>query len=297
MRIPQNGLFWRSGNSCHKTKDYVVTIVNKYLIMIRKSAWAVVILILAVAASPAAAFAIPAGATMMPMHGGSGQTGGQSSGCSCAMPMQASPLVRPESPSRPASQQETSPCNGAAQQIVSTTGPAGRVRGIRKIYAKNVLDHPERTAVYDLIVRKPGIDRAGIADELGMNSQTLRYHLDLIESFAKIIVVRDHGIVRYYENHGRYNVIERNVLVHQWNPTASGILSLIQSQPGITQSEIAVQFAVTAPTVRWYMQRFRDDGIITARHEGRYTRYALTNEASRYAGNATEKTAAVALAI
>lgn len=263
--------------------------------MIRKSAWAVIFLMLVVAASPVTVFAVPAGATMMPMHGGSGNTGGQSSSCNCPMPMQASPLPRPESPSRPVSQTEKSPCNGAVQQIISTTGPFGRVRGIRKIYAKNVLEHPDRIAVYDLIARKPGIDRAGIADELQMNSQTLRYHLDLMESFAKIVVVRDHGNVRHYENHGRYSVIERNMLLHLWNPTASKILSLIQFQPGITQSGISMQLAITAPTVRWYMQRFEKDGIITIRHEGRYTRYVFTDAATRSAEKAAEKTATLAL--
>lgn len=262
--------------------------------MIRKSVWAFIILMLAVAASPGAASAIPAGMTTMPMHSGSGS--GQSAGCNCPIPMQASSSTRSEPSSRPSSPPGTSPCNGAAgQQIISTTG-TGKVRGIRKIYAKNVLDHPERTAIYDLIVRKPGIDRAGIAEELGMNIQTLRYHLDLIESFSKIVVVRDHGIVRFYENHGRYSVTERNILKHQWNSTASGILSLIQSRPGITQSEIAMQFAITASTVRWYIQRFEEDGIITARHVGRYTRYDLSDEASRYTGHTPEKPVAVALA-
>lgn len=260
--------------------------------MIRKSAWAFIILMLAVAASPGAASVIPAGMTTMPMHSGSEQ----SARCNCPVPMQAPSSPRSEPTSRPSSLPGTSPCNGAAgQQIISTTG-TGKVRGIRKIYAKNVLDHPERTAIYELIVKKPGIDRAGIAEELGMNSQTLRYHLDQIESFSKIVVVRDHGIVRFYENHGRYSVTERNLLKHQWNPTASGILSLIRSRPGITQSEIAMQFAVTAPTVRWYVQRFEEDGIITARHEGRYTRYVLSDEANRYAVQLPEKTVAVALA-
>src|SRR5512136_645245 len=248
----------------------------------RSIAWIFIAFMLATAASPATAFAIPAGATMMPMRGGPDRAGPMAPDCNCAQSAatatRAEPLPRPAT----AGSQGPSPCNGTAQQVYpGATGLVGRVSGIRKLYAKNVLDHPERSAVYTLIVAKPGIDLAQIALELGMNRQTLRYHLDLMESFAKIVVARDHGIVRYYENHGRFGVIERNVLLHQWNPTASGILSLIQSQPGITQSGIAMQFAITAPTVRWYMQRFRDDGIITEHHEGRYTRYNLTDDASR----------------
>jgi predicted transcriptional regulator len=134
-------------------------------------------------------------------------------------------------------------------------------------------------AIYHTIVARPGIDLAGIAAELDMNRETLRYHLDQLESATRVVVMRNRGIIRYYENHGRYTPFQRRVLQHLWNPTAERILSLISLRPGITQTEIAVHLAVTAPTVRWYLQRFRADSIITEQHEGRYTRYTLANEA------------------
>jgi predicted transcriptional regulator len=270
------------GSACHKANAYAVTIVNILRIMIRKSAWVFIILMLAVAASPGAAFAIPAGATMMPMNGGSGHHGSQSSGCNCNMPMQTA-MARAESSPRTAGGAEPSPCSGTALPITSgTVGTAGRVSGIRRIYAKNVLDHPERAAVYTSIVARPGIDLAGIAAELGMNRETLRYHLDVLESNTRIVVMRDHGIVRYYENHGRYTPLERRVLQHLWNPTAKEILSVVAAKPGITQTELSAHLSVSAPTVRWYVNRFRADGLVTEQREGRYTHYTVVPEVSRY---------------
>jgi predicted transcriptional regulator len=262
--------------------------------MFRRIAGAILILMLAFSAAPVSAFSMPDGAGMMPMNGSQGDR--QVPGCDCNQPMQQAASARAESGPRPASQQGTSPCTGFAQQLVATPDSSGRVRGIRRIYAKNVLDHTERAAVYALIVATPGVDLSGISAGLDMNRQTLRYHLELMESFSKIVVVRDHGATRYYENHGRFSAIERNVLLHLWNPTAGRILSLITEVPGITQSGIAGRLAITAPTVRWYMQRFEEDGIIIARHEGRYTRYALTNEASRYVVIAAGKSAPIAIA-
>jgi len=268
--------------------------VNIVRIMIRKSAWAFVILMLAVAASPGAAFAIPAGASMMPMNGGSGHHGSQSTGCNCNMPMQAAAMARSESSARTAGGSEPSPCSGTALPIINgTSGTAGRVSGIRRIYAKNVLDHPERAAVYTSIVARPGIDLAGIALELGMNRETLRYHLDVLESNTRIVVMRDHGIVRYYENHGRYTLLERSVLQHLWNPTAKQVLALVGARPGITQTEISTRLAVTAPTVRWYMNRFRADGLVIEQRDGRYTRYTVVPEVSRYVTSAAEQAPAV----
>ena len=252
--------------------------------MFRKSVWAVIILMLAVATSPGAAFAIPAGTSMMPMqmpvHSGTGPT----TGCNCGMPMQgAAAMARTESSASAAGGAEPAPCSGSAIPMYSgMAGTTGRVSGIRRIYPKNVLDHPERAAVYSAIVAWPGIDLGGIASELGMNRETLRYHLDQLESNTRIVVMRDHGIIRYYENHGRYTPAERKVLQHLWNPTAKQMLALIASKPGIAQAEICVHLAVTAPTVRWYMRRFRADGLITEQHEGKYTRYTVVPDISRF---------------
>jgi len=250
--------------------------------MIRTRAWAVVFLMLAAVASPGLAFAIPAGANMMPMHSGSETSTGQTAGCNCGMPMPAAAaLPRAESPARTAA--EPVPCSSPAIPMCSgMAGASGRVSGIRRIYKKNVLDHPERAAVYAAIVARPGIDLAGIAAELSMNRETLRYHLDQLESNTRIVVMRDHGIIRYYENHGRYTPAERRVLRHLWNPTAKQILALVAANPGITQKELCARLAVTAPTVRWYMQRFRTDGLVTDRHEGKYTRYTVVPEVSRF---------------
>ncbi|WOX55642.1 winged helix-turn-helix transcriptional regulator [Methanoculleus palmolei] len=184
--------------------------------------------------------------------------------------------------SLPSVPQDPLPCSGPAQQVLlNGRRSTDNVSGIRRIYAGNVLDNRERAAIHAVITTKPGIDLAGIARELGMNRQTLRYHLNLMESLSKITALRDRGLVRYYENHGRYGTLERNLFMHLWNPTAEEILSLIRSTPGIAQSEIATHLAITPSTVRWYMRRFREDGIITERHEGRYARYALTDEAGR----------------
>jgi predicted transcriptional regulator len=129
-----------------------------------------------------------------------------------------------------------------------------------------------------------------------MNRETLRYHLDQLESATKVVVMRDHGIVRYYENHGRYTLLERKVLQHLWNPTGKQILTLVAARPGIAQVEISAHLAVTAPTVRWYMQRFRDDGLVTEQHEGKYTHYTVVPDATRFVlpAVADNQTAAIA---
>jgi len=103
--------------------------------------------------------------------------------------------------------------------------------------------------------------------------------MDLLASSNKIVVMKDYGIIRHYENHERYGILERRVLAHLWNPTAERIFSIVQSNPGITQGDIATRLAIASPTVHWYTQRFTTDGIVTAQHTGRLTYYHITVEA------------------
>lgn len=183
-------------------------------------------------------------------------------------------------PQSPASQSTQYPCVVLSQTILQgMAGQNSRVSGVRRIYPKNVLDHPQRKEIYNLIMTNPGIDLVKIGKALDLNRETLRYHIDLLTSSNKIVVMKDHGIIRYFENHGRYGILERRVLAHLWNPTAEQILSIVQSNPGITQGDIASRLSLASPSVHWYMQRLTDDGIVKTHRTGRLTNYSITGEA------------------
>jgi DNA-binding CsgD family transcriptional regulator len=214
---------------------------------------------------------------VMPEHGTRTQPGMPAACCGCTLPVQASDAARGET--RGTSIPSGFPCTSTSSlNVTALLGRAGRISGIRRIYPGNVLDHPDRAAVYSAVVARPGIDLAGIAAELDMNRETLRYHLGQLESATRLVVMRNHGIVRYYENHGRYTPVERMVLQHLWNPTGARILSLISTNPGIPQAGIAAGLGITAPTVRWYVQRFDEEGLLLVRRQGRFARYELTGE-------------------
>lgn len=190
-------------------------------------------------------------------------------------------MVPQQSSSRSTAAQTVPPpsTNGPQQILQSDIRQAGWFSGLRRIYRNNILNNRERAAIYELIAKKPGIDVTEMSATLGMNPHTLRYHLEKLESNGKIAILKTRGIFRYYENHGRYGKIERNVLHHLWNPTAEKILGVIGTHPGITQSEIVAQIGMTAPTIRWYLRRFIDDGIIASHREGKYVSYVLSDEA------------------
>lgn len=255
----------------------------------RKTVYATIILVLAVVALPFSAFAVASVSSMFPMHTCPEPCeAGMSCMGSCPMLVQVNSRSGQKSLPRPSPGKSSPyPCSSVSQlnvqriSIEGMTGPNGRVSGIRRIYPNNVLDHPQRKAVYDIVVANPGIDLGKIGKVLNLNRETLRYHMDLLASSNKIVVMKDHGIIRYYENHGRYGILERRVLAHFWNLTAEQILSIVLSNPGITQKDIASKLSIASPTVNWYMKRFTTDEIVTAQRTGRLTNYFITPEALR----------------
>jgi predicted transcriptional regulator len=201
--------------------------------------------------------------------------------CKDNVPMQAPVPVRAP-PSVPICCPDRSACASAAPAVV--TNPLLntirlRFRGFRRISASNALDHPERREIYELIKQNPGIDLTNISRTSGMNIHTLRYHLDILTARGKIIVMKDWGIFRYYENHGTYTEIERKIIPYTRNPVSESILDIIRNNPGCTQTALSEKIGITGPTVRWYMKRLALDGIVQASREGRCTRHELTSEA------------------
>lgn len=252
----------------------------------RRTVYATIILVLAVVALPFWSFAASSTPSMLLMHT-CPESCEAKIGCMGNCPMQAhvSSRFRQKSiPRSPLGQSSPYTCNNTSQpgvqriSIEGIIGSNGKVSGIRKIYPNNVLDYPQRKAIYDIVVANPGIELGKIGKVLNMNRETLRYHINLLESSNKIVVMKDYGILRYYENHRRYSTLERHVLAHLWNPTAEQILSIVHSNPGITQGDIASRLSVASPTIHWYMQRFTNDGIVKAQRTGRLTNYSITAE-------------------
>lgn len=250
---------------------------------IKENAWTIIVLLLAVATSSASVFAVSPCSSMFMFHAGAdkGETAESSYTGNCPMSVLANPAARQNPiPRYPSGQPAPYPCSSASQQMTQGMfGPNGSFSGVRRIYPKNVLDHPQRAAVYNAIVAKPGIDVGGIGKALYLNRETLRYHLRLLESSNKISMMKDHGIVRYYENHGRYSILQKHVLSYLWNPMAKQILLIVKSNHEITQVDIATRLGLSSSTVHWYMQRFVADGIVTINHTGKFTHYSIIVEA------------------
>jgi DNA-binding transcriptional ArsR family regulator len=238
-----------------------------------------VVFCLITTAMPVSAQAAPGIASCTRTADCSGSPSGILAGCmTCPLTGPANGAKQPDHPNTNA---RTCPTGLPLQTFQVTTRAPARVSGLRRIYKNNVLEQEDRACVYCVICQKPGIDLTTIAGTIGLNPHTLRYHLDMMESNGKVIAMREQGITRYYENHGRYSALERKLMSYMWNPRSERLLRIIKSHPDTSQSGIALRLGITVPTLRWYARRLTSDGIVTIHQSGRYIQYQLTEEADR----------------
>ena len=152
--------------------------------------------------------------------------------------------------------------------------------GYKRISGHNVLDQGVRSKIYEYIKKNPGVHYSAIANEIGINRGTLKYHLKILQMHDKVRVLHGTGYVRYFENNMKFDEYDQKVLHHLKNDTSKRILEVLVENPDVSRKGLSDAVGVSGPSVSWYMKRLCADGIVSAIKEGRHVRYHLIGEAA-----------------
>lgn len=156
--------------------------------------------------------------------------------------------------------------------------------GYRRIAKNAALEHETRTAIYDHIRAHPGIRLGTLAEDLGVNRGTLRYHLGRLQEFGMVAAAAVGGQTGYFENRQRYSPLEAKVFIHLKNPNTREILFTLLEEPGASRHELAERLGITASSVSWHLRRLSGDGVVSREGTGGEVRYFLSDEAVAVVG-------------
>ncbi|ABN57682.1 MULTISPECIES: winged helix-turn-helix transcriptional regulator [Methanoculleus] len=159
--------------------------------------------------------------------------------------------------------------------------------GYRRIAKRAALEHETRTAIYDHIRAHPGIRLGTLAEDLGINRGTLRYHLGKLQEFGMIASTAVGGQTGYFENRQKYSPLEEKVLIHLKNPNTREILFTLLESPEASRPELAERLGITASSVSWHLRRLKNDGVVLREKERGDVRYTLSGEAAAFFGERT----------
>jgi predicted transcriptional regulator len=143
----------------------------------------------------------------------------------------------------------------------------------------NLLDHPTRGRIYDLVKAKPGIYRSAIAHELGLGLKTTRYHLRVLERGDVLGHIEHPGYRRYYVL-GDLERAEALMMAELQAGHAEMIYDVVRDHPGITLTQLARAVHISVPSVHRSIERLRDAGLVQKRLEGREVRLTVRDAGS-----------------
>jgi predicted transcriptional regulator len=93
---------------------------------------------------------------------------------------------------------------------------------------------------------------------------------------GKIVPLADHGITGYFENSGKYDQDELKVLKYLRQDTDRQILFALAGNPLMSRRDFEKVLGISGPTISWHMKRLIDDGLLSIRKDGRFSRYVLS---------------------
>jgi DNA-binding MarR family transcriptional regulator len=138
-----------------------------------------------------------------------------------------------------------------------------------RLRKEEVLDHFVRGQIYGFIMSHPGEHYNSLKDALKVTNGTLAHHLRTLEMQGFIKADRDGVFKRFYPVEvqiPRHRGIRLSDLQHN-------MLSMIRSDGGPTQHEIADQLGVSQQTVSYNLRHLNREGLVRMEKEGRMKRY------------------------
>jgi len=150
--------------------------------------------------------------------------------------------------------------------------------GYRKIAAATVLDSPSRALLYETVVKNPGVFFNELVRITAMKPTPVRYHLAILNLAGKITELETNGDRRYFENSGKFSVLEQKVLMSLRNAKERTIFQCLMENPAMTRKDLMEHLKISGASVSWYTGRLSDDGLIVVTKAGKNARYEIRSE-------------------
>lgn len=141
-----------------------------------------------------------------------------------------------------------------------------------------ILSNRNRRNLYNYILKNPGCTSAEMSRNMGMNSGTVRYHIQTLVNEGKIVAEKMGKFMRLFKNSSTYSDREKVVASHLRNGTSMAMIRSIIECPGITNSELSDRIGVTRSCVHEHIDRLAADRIVLTKEDGRNKRYYVTDE-------------------
>jgi predicted transcriptional regulator len=161
-----------------------------------------------------------------------------------------------------------------------------------RLLLPDIVEHPVRSALLDLIRVEPGIPFLGLYDQMKAVPEfapriafgSLSYHLQQLERFGLITTRKSGRHRRHYVNGGAWGGDTTSLSILQGEPAAR-LARAILARPGLQQSALWQVHAQARPCTRqsvgYHLARFERHQLAAVVRRGSSKRYFPTEKLSR----------------
>lgn len=148
------------------------------------------------------------------------------------------------------------------------------VGGLRHIDKSNVLEHPMRKALLEVVENEPGVHLRELASRHDTAVTNTQWHLRKLEMAGLVKTQKVQGRRLYYPTAGgamAKQAAVQNAAVQ--NPNARKILDYLQGHAGTNQRTLADLLDMNPGTVRWHLRKMEAAGMVRCIQDGTQSCY------------------------
>ncbi|MEA3137214.1 MAG: hypothetical protein QOC71_1495 [Thermoplasmata archaeon] len=159
------------------------------------------------------------------------------------------------------------------------SGGAG-VAGFSRIDDSDLLEHPLRSQIFQVIQTNPGIHASGLARQVGAGWGTITHHLEKLEKGHLVAIRKVNNQKCFFENGGKVSRQDMAVIGAVKGDTAGDIASFVTSHPMTSQKQMAESLDLSPALVSFHVKKLVNLGVLDKVRHGKET-LLTTSEALR----------------
>lgn len=141
--------------------------------------------------------------------------------------------------------------------------------GFSRIATDELLDHPTRRQIYDLVEANPGIHASELSRLTGSGWGTISHHMDKLRKGQMVLLRKVGDRNCYFVSEGSLHFDELAVAGAVRNPTAGRIAAFVHDHPMSSQKEVSENLELSAALTSFHTKKLVNLGAIDKVRRGR----------------------------
>jgi DNA-binding transcriptional ArsR family regulator len=145
------------------------------------------------------------------------------------------------------------------------------VGGFTRIENDDLLEHPLRAQIFQVIQTNPGVHASGLARQVGVGWGTITHHLEKLEKGHLVATRKVNNQKCFFENGGKVSRQDMAIAGAVKGDTAGDIAGFVTSHPMTSQKQMAEALDLSPALVSFHVKKLVNLGVLDKVRHGKET--------------------------